>query len=252
MLVTLLGTSDAAGIPVHSCDCATCQEALQAPWLHRTQTCILVQSDEASILIDMGSDSHMRNLHTVDLDATFLTHCHDDHIRGLLALRWTKRLGGLPVYYPCECDENPLFDDPMQLRLHTVDEFEETSVKDMTITALPLNHNVPTYGYLINDGQTSLAVLLDTGQLPETTIYWLITHRPNLVIIDATYAPGLSSENHLGVDEALETIDDLGVRRAVLTHIAHHNWPYRDLVRYVYEQDGARTVVAYDGLTLTL
>ncbi|MBN1284603.1 MAG: MBL fold metallo-hydrolase [Anaerolineae bacterium] len=252
MLVTLLGTSDAAGIPVHSCDCATCQEALQAPWLHRSQTCILIQSDEASILVDMGSDSHMRNLHTVNLDAVFVTHCHDDHVRGLFALRWTKRLGGLPVYYPRGSEAIELFDDPMQLRLHTLKDFEEVTIKDLTITTLPLAHSVEAYGYLIGDDQTSLAVLLDTGRLPETTFYWLITHRPTLVMIDSTYAPGLSSEHHLGVDEALETIDDLGVRRAVLTHIAHHNWPYRDLVRYVYEQDGARTVVAYDGLTLTI
>ncbi len=252
MLVTLLGTSDASGIPVHGCECATCHEALRAPWLYRAQTCILIQSDAASILIDMGSDLHMRNLYKVNLDAVFVTHCHSDHIRGLFVLRWTKRPGGLPVYVPEGADGGALFDNSMQLRLHTMKGFEEITIKDLRITALPLTHGVVSHGYLIDDGNTSLAVLMDTGKLPKTTFYWLITHRPGLVIVDATYAPGLSSEGHLGVDEAVELIDDLGVRRAVLSHIAHHNWPYRDLVRYVYEQDGARTVVAYDGLTLTL
>ncbi len=252
MLVTLLGTSDAAGVPVHSCDCATCQEAIQSPWLHRAPTCILVQSNQVGVLVDMGSGAHMRNLYTVDLDAAFITHCHDDHIRGFFALRWTKRTGGLPVYYPEGANRGELFQEPHQLRFERMEAFEPVTIQDLTITPLPMNHNAVTHGYLIANTKASLAVLLDTAELPETTFYWLITHRPSLVIVDATYAPGLSSDDHNGIDEALQTIDGLGVRRGVLTHIAHHNWPYRDLVRYVYEQDGARSVVAYDGLTLTL
>ncbi|MCZ7544359.1 MAG: MBL fold metallo-hydrolase [Anaerolineae bacterium] len=98
--ITLLGTSDAVGTPVHGCACARCQDALAHPWLRRLPTCVLIQNERASILVDMGANDHIHNLRSVHLDAVFVTHFHMDHVAGLYTLRWTQQAGGLPCTTP--------------------------------------------------------------------------------------------------------------------------------------------------------
>jgi phosphoribosyl 1,2-cyclic phosphate phosphodiesterase len=187
------------------------------------------------------------------LAAVFLTHTHDDHMRGLFALRWTKQLA-LPVYHPQSADGGELFRKPRQLVFQSMASMAEVVFGGaLAVKALPLNHGVPTQGYLVRDGASSAAVLLDTSGVPQQTLDHLTGHRPDLLVIDSTFAPGgMASETHNGVDEALHIIKEVNPRRAVLTHLSHDNWTYHDLVRYVYEQDRARSVVAYDGLRVKL
>ncbi|MEO1443735.1 MAG: MBL fold metallo-hydrolase [Chloroflexota bacterium] len=90
LTITLPGTGDAAGIPVHGCDTPSCEEARRYPWLRRLQTCVLVQSKTTSILLDIGNEMHVESLHQLTLDAVFITHLHHDHYAGLQALKWSK------------------------------------------------------------------------------------------------------------------------------------------------------------------
>ncbi len=257
IVVTLLGTADAAGIPVHGCNAPACQEAFRYPWLRRLQTCILVQTEQASILVDMGSDRHMQNLFDVYLDAVFVTHLHLDHVAGLAALRWTQQPGGLPVYYPKGgTGDGAWVIEPEvveQIRPQPMARFAQKAIKDLSVTAVPLNHgDTITHGYLIEAERGSVAVLLDTRGLPEETFAFLTDHRPDLAIVDSTSSPGRASGGHNDVIEALATIQKLDVKRGVLSHIAPHNWPYRELLSYVHERDGNRSVVAYDGMMLAV
>ncbi len=256
LAITLLGTADAAGTPVHGCDCERCQDALRAPWLRRLQSCILIQSEQASILIDMGVSDHMHNLRAVDLDAAFITHLHADHVGGFFSLRWTRRAGGLVTYFPQGAegvgDGATLLDEPQNLVLQPLPAFDPVTVKDLHVTAAPLQHPQITHGYVVENGAGSAAVLFDTRGLPGATFDWFAARPPDVAIVDSCYAPGKATEGHNGVDEALAILDQIGARRGVLTHIAHHNWRYGDLVRYVSEKVGARVLVAYDGLRLHL
>lgn len=256
--IILLGTADACGTPVHGCRCARCQEALREPWLRRRQTCILVQRDQTNVLIDMGTGEHIHSLQAVDLDAAFITHMHIDHIGGFFALRWTQRTGGLPVYYPEAAGEEPegamLLGEPIGLKLQPLAPFSAVAVAGLQVTPVPLQHGRVAHGYVVEEVESgaTAAVLLDTSGLPETTLAWFADHPPDIAIIDSCYPPGEFTEGHNGVDEALTFINQIGAGQGVLSHIAHHNWGYRDLVAYVGAWDGGRSLVAYDGLRLNL
>lgn len=82
MDATLLGTSDAYGVPAPLCDCEYCEESDE-----RLRPSMLVQSDdeETTLVLDAGPDIK-RQLHeteTYDVDAFYLTHHHFDHTNGL-------------------------------------------------------------------------------------------------------------------------------------------------------------------------
>lgn len=255
LTLTLLGTADAAGIPVHGCDAPACAEARRYPWLRRLQSCVLVKSAQAHILLDMGNEAHMQRLYDVPLDAVFVTHLHIDHVAGLIALRWTRQPGGIPVYYPegSSGDGESVLGISGGLRFQSMQRFEQVTVKDVTVAAVPLRHgDTIAHGYAVASSGASAALLTDTCGLPEETFAWLAAHRPDVAMVDSCYEPGHPDEGHNNVDTAIDTIKRLGVRQGVLTHIAPHNWPYFDLVPYVRERDGGRTVVSYDGMTITL
>ena len=255
LTVTLLGTGDAAGIPVHGCNAPPCQEARRAPWLRRRQTCVLVQSEKTNVLLDMGDKAHIESLCDMPIDAVFITHLHFDHYAGLHALRWSEQPGGIPVYYP----EGSKGDDTMVLKIggsltfHAMKRFDQIEVKDVKITAVPLSHGTTaTQGYVVESEGKSAALLTDTGVLPEETFAWLADHKPNLALIDACYRPGFVATGHNSVDTAIEIIQRLDVDCGVLIHIAPHNWSYRELVPYAHERDNGRTVVSYDGMVIHL
>lgn len=254
--ITLLGTSDAVGTPVHGCACARCQDALAHPWLRRLPTCVLIQNERASVLVDMGANDHIHSLRSVNLDAVFVTHFHMDHIAGLYTLRWTQQAGGLPVYYPQgaegDGDGASLLADPVSLQPRPLPPFIPVEIAGFRVTPVPLQHPRLTHGYVIEHRGVSAAFLFDTSGLPAPTATWLAERPPAVALVDSCYAPGEHTEGHNGVDEALAIIAQIGARQGVLTHIAHHNWRYRDLVAYVRDRDGGRSTVAYDGLRFGL
>ena len=81
--ITFLGTGTSQGVPVIACDCKTCKSDDSRD--KRLRTSLLLETDEASLLIDAGPDFRQQMLreHVCKLDAILLTHEHKDHIAGL-------------------------------------------------------------------------------------------------------------------------------------------------------------------------
>jgi phosphoribosyl 1,2-cyclic phosphate phosphodiesterase len=105
--------------------------------------------------------------------------------------------------------------------------FERRRLGELSVTALPLTHSKPTFGYLFEgqglDGQgRRIAYLTDTVGVPEASCAELQRARLDLLVLDCSTAPqALAPRNHNDLTRALEVIERLQPTQAVLTHIGH-------------------------------
>ena len=248
MMVVVLGAGASGGIPVPYCRCRSCEEARRIKVARRKPTSVLIVFGENKcILVDAGFDVS-EHVDPLDLRAVLITHWHHDHFAGLYRLRWTPRK--IPLYSP-KITDSEIASNPLRLDPHILKAFDTVTIDEIKVTALPLEHPVETYGYLIESKSSSIAVLFDTKGLPSATLEFLRKKKVALALIDANFPPGASYEGHNNVDEALEIGREIGVNLTVLTHISHENLPFSELRRYVAEKT-SRATVAYDGMTITL
>ncbi|WP_148883465.1 MBL fold metallo-hydrolase [Thermococcus aciditolerans] len=247
MIVNLLGTGGSEGIPNYLCRCPACQEARRLAFARRKPTSVLVVSEEGTtILVDVGFD--VTPYVEEKIDAILLTHWHHDHIAGLFKLRWTSER--IELHAPSGSANREIVESPKNLRVVLHETPPSLKIGDVRIRAFPLNHSVQTFGYLIEDGSGTLAVVFDTKGLPPKSLELLKNKSPHVALIDATFSPGVHDENHNNIDEAIA----LGERFAeltVLAHIAHHNLPFTEAVKYVRDRsEGA--VLSYDGMVIVI
>ncbi len=223
MLVYFIGTGGSEGIPAHLCTCPTCTEARKFGFAQRRPSTLAVITENGkALLFDVGTD--IRNFLNVPLEAIFLTHWHHDHIYGLYKLRWMAR--ETPLYAPEGHADALILNDPKNLRPRPLKPGDSLRIETLTITALKLNHQVETLGYLIEEDGKSVALLYDTKGLPEETREFLEGRAPlRLAMVDATYPPGF-----------------------VLSHISHRNLPFLELTDYVRKGWENKVLIAYDGM----
>ena len=245
MIVYFIGTGGSEGIPAHLCTCSTCTEARRFGFAQRKPSTLAVITEKGkAVLFDVGTD--IRDYLNVPLEAIFLTHWHHDHIYGLYKLRWMAL--ETPLYAPEGHADALILREPKNLQPRVVRAGDVIELDTLRITALKLNHQVETLGYLIEEDGKAIAILYDTKGLPGETLEFLKGKAPlRLAIVDATYPPGIEDPYHNNVDEAAE----IGLRlaeRTVLSHISHKNLPFLELTEYVRRRWGNRVLVAYDGM----
>ncbi|GAB6101525.1 MBL fold metallo-hydrolase [Thermococcus atlanticus] len=244
MLVYFIGTGGSEGIPAHLCTCPTCSEARKLGFAQRLpSTLAIITENRRAVLFDVGTD--IRDVLNVPLEAIFLTHWHHDHIYGLYKLRWMALK--TPLYAPQGHADALILRDPKNLRPTTIEAGQVLKVDSLKITALALNHEIETLGYLIEEDGRSIALLYDTKGLPQETRELLERKNLRLAIVDATYPPGFDDPYHNSVDEGAETGLQLA-ERTVLSHISHKNLPFLELTDYVRKRWGNKVLVAYDGM----
>jgi len=207
MRITLLGTGDAAGTPVHGCDCAACRTIV------RTPSRAVVESGGGALLLDAGVPPEG------PFDAVLLTHFHFDHAAGLVPLRFGVG-EPIPVHAPRDqARMELLFPKTGPLRFHHPEgPFEEAGCE---ITPVPLRHSAPTLGWLVRRGGRSLAWITDTKGLPPESRELLADAKPDLMLLDCTWPPGADPENHNDVNLALYEVDEIAPKRTILIHLGH-------------------------------
>ena len=123
----------------------------------------------------------------------FLTHSHSDHTATLpifLETAWTPtgecpRIYGMPE--TLDSVQRHIFNQVMWpdfvalsrkmhpfLRLCPLEAEVPVDADSLSITPVPVHHQVPTVGYVVTDGQTSVIIAGDTAP---TTRLWEVAHR---------------------------------------------------------------------------
>jgi phosphoribosyl 1,2-cyclic phosphate phosphodiesterase len=247
VIVNLLGTGGSEGTPNYLCTCPACQEAKWFAFARRKPTSVLVVSEGGTVvLIDVGFDvtPHV----DTRIDAILLTHWHHDHIAGLFRLRWAAER--ITLHAPRGSANGEILKAPKSLDLNLHEEPPSLKIGDLWVRAFPLNHSVQTFGYLLEDGRGTLAVVFDTKGIPNGSLELLREARPDVALIDATFPPGVYNGNHNNLDEAIE-LGEKFTELTVLTHVAHHNLPFIEATRYVRERN-RKAVLAHDGMVLVI
>lgn len=204
MRLTLLGSGNAAGMPVYGCDCARCEYIKNENKLHRGPASAILEVNEKKYLIDAGLTDITDRFPAGSFHGILLTHFHVDHVQGLFHLRWGK-CDHIPVYCPPDshgCDD--LFKHPGILDFQQIHKFESFRLEYLRVTPLPLIHSKVTFGYLFEYNDQAAAYLTDTkGLLPKSFDY-LRNISLELPIIDTSYPPGVDAKGHNNLNETLQ------------------------------------------------
>jgi len=221
MRLKLLGTGNAAGVPLFGCDCLLCSKAKGNINYRRGPASALLEVENKKYLLDAGMMNIADKFAHDKLDGIFLTHFHPDHVQGLFHLRWGKG-EAIPIYCPPDstgCAD--IFKNPGILKFISKKKFETFSIGYLKITPLPLIHSKVTFGYLFELDNQCIAYLTDTKGLPPKTTSFLKDKILDVLIIDTSHGPNIDDINHNNLNDSLEIHEQLKPLRTVLTHIGH-------------------------------
>ncbi len=223
MQLTLLGTGDAAQIPVYGCDCSVCTHARASTAFRRLPCSAVLEMGSKKMLIDSGIADLAERFPAGSIDHVLQTHYHADHVQGLLHLRWGKG-ATIPVSGPK--DEHgfaDLFKHPGIFDFsHTLAHGDTWQWQGISITALSLNHSKPTLGYVFATEKSRVAYLTDTVGLPDASLAYLAGLRLNCLIIDCAHPPQTETpRNHNDFNLVRYLVGLLRCDEVILTHIGH-------------------------------
>ena len=240
-----LGTGSADQTPVHGCRCSNCEKTWNSKDFRRKNCTNLIKYENITFFIDYGTHFILNT----PIDFILLSHLHLDHLLGLFELKWSIQKKSIPLYIPQNTDLDYIknfFDNfllnysdlKFKKKTPTIFEFkhyqnlEKIKIHNLEITPLPLNHNVPTSGFLISVKNIRFAYLLDTKMLPKSTMNFLLNFPPDIVLIDSSYPTNSVGNFHNSVKEAIDILIELNVSIGILTHIQHNVMLDQELKKY--------------------
>lgn len=226
MKLTFLGTGTSMGVPIAG---GFSYDGLSTDSRdYRSRVSAWIQSDEASVLIDIGPDFREQSIRSgiKHIDLLLITHEHTDHIAGLDDLRPFNYISQkpIPVYCTESCEmaiKHRFFYmfEPNKTPGSVSLEFQETkyyqtkTFKDLEITPIPVMHgSLPIMGFKIND----LAYMTDVSHLYEQSINQL-KGIDTLVISALRMSP--KHPTHYTIPEVLEVIESVDPKRAFIIHM---------------------------------
>lgn len=222
----------------------------------------LVETSESLILVDAGYgvDAKLRDLgiRVCDIDAIFLSHEHFDHllgITGVLNMQVEESCTrSLRVYGPGPAVEAiPLIVEKTGPRNAPRPELigldpgitSRVELKDVIVEAVPVDHSVPSLGYIVESGGLRIVYSADTR--PTNTIR-AASRGAQLLLHEASMPSNMMDvalrTKHTTVREAVEVGREAEL--LVLIHIMH-----------VAEEEarkttGRRIIVPVDGMIITI
>jgi len=252
MKVTFLGTGTSQGVPVIACPCDVCQSLSAKD--RRLRSSVMVQTDNATIVIDAGPDFRYQMLRSKvkKLDAILITHCHKDHIAGIDDVRSFNFLQKKPMdIFACKRDQEVIMQEfsyafneksyPGVPEINLHDNTNNININGIEIKSLPVLHmKMEVYGYRIAD----FAYITDTNYIPAETLECLTDCK--VIVLNA-----LRKERHVShynLEEAIKILEFLRPQSAYLTHISHLMGFYEEVKKELPDF----IKLAFDGLVLDL
>ncbi|MGY8987847.1 MAG: MBL fold metallo-hydrolase [Flavobacteriales bacterium] len=253
MKITVLGSGTSQGVPVIACDCEVCIS--ENPKDTRLRSSVMIEEDGQTFVIDTGPDFRQQMLRekVEKVDAIIYTHEHKDHVAGMDDVRaynykWKK---DVEIYCTQRVNEALhrefpyVFSDyrypgvpSVNINIIENKEFEINGVKILPIEAM--HYKLPIFGFRIKN----FVYLTDISSISEKEKEKM--KNTDLLILDALRRkPHIS---HLTLEQALELINELKPKRALLTHISHYMGKYDDLLKEL----PSNIDLSYDGQTIIL
>lgn len=253
MTVTFLGTGTSQGVPIIACDCKVCRSIDMKD--KRLRSSILIESDDAKIVIDSGPDFRYQLLreNVKTLDAVVFTHEHKDHIAGLDEVKSFNFINKMrmPVYATERVQQALkrefayIFSDEKypgipEIDLYKIDNMS-FSVKDINLLPIDVMHyKMPVKGYRIND----FTYITDANFISESEKEKIKGSK--IIVINA-----LRREEHVShftFQQAINLMNELNPEKAYFTHISHqlglHHEVSKELPSFIE--------LAYDGLKINI
>jgi ribonuclease BN (tRNA processing enzyme) len=197
---------------------------------------------DGQLLLDAGTigsvltEEEQWNIHTI-----FITHSHLDHIRSIPALAdniiLKNQLHTVSVQSSADviaAMQNHLFNNTIWpdftripsaenpvLTFTTITPFHEYSVQQYKITAIPVNHTVPTVGYMVKSGGRTLVYSGDTGPTEEI---WKYASGADALIVEVSFPdfmrPMAELTKHLTASMLVGELEKIEVlpKRILVTH----------------------------------
>lgn len=228
MEITITGSGTSQGVPVIGCSCEVCKS--NNPKDNRLRSSIHIYYKELSIVIDTGPDfrQQMINNNIKSLDAILFTHEHKDHVAGLDDIRPFNFIQKKPievycndqVYHALKREFHYIFDPKFQYP--GIPKINRNKISDKKFTIMNileiepvevLHYKLPVLGFRIEN----FAYVTDAKTITEN-------EKNKLKNLDVLVLNALRLKKHLShfnLEEAIELVQELRPKKAILTHISH-------------------------------
>src|SRR5690606_17570007 len=226
MRLHFLGTGTSQGVPVIGCTCAVCTS--EDTRNHRMRSSVWIELGGKHIVIDTPAEFRLQALRAKlpRLDALLYTHAHADHIFGIDDIRRYNQMQRevIPLYASKETLEalrqiaGYIFDfDDHNWALPKAEPHEITGPFELfgrVVEPLLVWHGkMPVTAFRIG----RMAYVTDCNAIPAETMERL--EGLDLLVLDALrHRP---HPTHFSISEAVEVIQRLKPKRALLTHLCH-------------------------------
>ena len=235
------------------CDCPVCRSLDTRD--QRLRVAVHVAVEGRSLVIDTGPDfrQQMLRARVSHLDAVLFTHEHKDHTAGLDDIRAFnfRQQQEMPVYAePRVINQlkqefayifaEQKYPGVPQVRLHPIEADDQPfDVAGVSVQPLrALHYRLPVLGFRLG----SFAYLTDANFIGPETMEQL--RGADTIVLNALRREAHIS--HFTLGQAVEILQDLGPRRAYLTHISHQLGRHRE----VEAELPSWIRLAYDGLKI--
>ena len=203
--------------------------------------CTIVLGKNTKIIIDMGisyltlkRSLEENSLSFQDFSAILITHCHNDHTKGLASL---VKHTNLQVYIP-EGMYDSLKEYVPYPKCHFIE--DEFFINDVKIELIHTSHDAPSsVGFIIEQNNKSLAYVTDTGYLNRKYLakmvgkdaYLIESNHDEVMLMDGPYPRFLkerviSDTGHLSnhtTAKYLKKIIGPNTKNIILAHLSENN-----------------------------
>ena len=227
MKITFLGTGTSQGVPMIGCSCGACRSLDFRD--KRLRTSILVETDDASIVVDAGPDFRQQMLrqNQTRLDALLITHEHKDHVAGLDDVRAFNFLQekSMPVYaLPRVLDQlrvefayafaEKKYPGVPKIELLPMEGGQTVYFGKLEVKAIHVMHaRLPILGYRFGN----FSYITDANHLDATAMEAI--KGSEVLVLNA-----LQKEEHIShftLDQAVEVAKASGVQKVYFIHMSH-------------------------------